>query len=64
MYLKRTGAGEVLYFTLGHSRGHYDMRPIMDEYPTIERGSWNTPAFVEILRRGIRWAAAAERIPS
>jgi type 1 glutamine amidotransferase len=64
MYLKRTGAGEVLYFTLGHSRGHYDMRPIMDEYPTIERGSWNTPAFIEILRRGIRWAATAERISS
>lgn len=64
LYLKRTGDGEVLYFTLGHSRGHYDMRPIMDEYPNIERGSWNTPAFVEILRRGIRWAATAERMSS
>ncbi len=27
MYLKQVGAGEVLYFTLGHARGHYDMRP-------------------------------------
>ena len=45
MYLKKVGAGEVLYFTLGHARGHYDMRPLMDEYPTVERGSWPVPAF-------------------
>ena len=61
MYLKRTGTGEVLYLTLGHSRGRYDMRPLMEDYPTIERGSWHTPAFIEILRRGIRWAASGQR---
>ena len=33
MYLKQVGDGEVLYLTLGHARGHYDMRPLMDEYP-------------------------------
>ena len=57
MYLKQVGAGEVLYLTLGHARGHYDMRPLMDEYPQVERGSWNVPAFQELLRRGLRWAA-------
>jgi hypothetical protein len=57
MYLKRVGAGEVLYFTLGHARGRYDMRPLMDEYPAVERGSWPVPEFQELLRRSLRWAA-------
>jgi uncharacterized protein len=57
MYLKQVGAGEVLYLTLGHARGRYDMRPLMDEYDHVERGSWKVPAFHELLRRGLRWAA-------
>jgi type 1 glutamine amidotransferase len=57
MYLKRHGEGEVLYLTLGHARGRHDMRPLMQEYPQVERGSWKVPAFNELLRRAIRWAA-------
>lgn len=57
MYLKSIGAGEVLYLTLGHARGQYDMQPLMAEYPEIERGSWKAPTFHELLRRGLRWAA-------
>jgi type 1 glutamine amidotransferase len=60
MYLKQVGAGEVLYFTLGHARGRYDMRPLMDEYPHVERGSWPVPAFTELLRRSLRWAAGLQ----
>lgn len=56
MYLKAHGPGEVLYLNLGHARGRYDMQPLMDEYPSVERGSWKTPAFYELLRRGIRWS--------
>lgn len=56
MYRKPVGAGEILYFTLGHARGQYDMRPLMEEYPQIERGSWPTPQFIELLRRSLRWA--------
>ena len=55
-YLRRLGEGAVLYNTLGHCRGHYDMSPLTDFYPRIERGSWNQPAFYELLRRSIRWA--------
>lgn len=58
MYLHRFGRGEVLYCTLGHCRGKYDMRPLIPEYPTVERGSWKLPIYHEILRRGIRWAAS------
>jgi uncharacterized protein len=57
MYLKQVGDGEVLYLTLGHARGRYDMRPLMDEYQQVERGSWKSPEFHELLRRGLRWAA-------
>ena len=56
MYLHPHGQGEVLYLTLGHCRGKYDMRPIMDEYPVVERCSWELPVFYELLRRGIRWS--------
>jgi hypothetical protein len=58
MYLHPHAGGEVLYCTLGHCRGKYDMRPMMAEYPAVERGSWKLPVYHELLRRGIRWAAA------
>lgn len=55
MYLRMLGKGGVLYNTLGHCRGHYDMQPVMDYYPTIERCSWELPEYYELLRRGLRW---------
>jgi type 1 glutamine amidotransferase len=57
LYLHAHGGGEVLYCTLGHCRGKYDMRPMIPEYPQVERGSWKLPVFHELLRRGLRWAA-------
>lgn len=59
MYLRELGAGAVLYNTLGHCRGHYDMVPVVDYYPKIERGSWEQPAYAELLRRSLRWARGA-----
>jgi hypothetical protein len=56
LYLKHHGPGAVLYLTLGHARGRYDMRPISDRYPFVERGAWTLPVFQELLRRGLRWA--------
>jgi type 1 glutamine amidotransferase len=56
MYVHAHGGGEVLYCTLGHCRGKYDMRPMIAEYPSIERGSWKLPVYRELLRRAIRWA--------
>jgi len=54
-YLRPLGRGAVLYNTLGHCRGHWDMRPVMDWYPRVERCSWERPQYYELLRRGIRW---------
>ncbi len=55
-YLHPVGEGTVLYLTLGHCRGHYDMQPLMDFYPAPEKGSWALPVFYDLLRRGIAWA--------
>ena len=60
MYLHPHAGGEVLYCTLGHCRGKYDMRPMIEHYPSVERGSWKLPVYHELLRRGIRWAASLE----
>ena len=56
MYLHPYGGGEVLYLTLGHCRGKYDMQPHIEEYPEPEFGAWKTDEYYELLRRGIRWA--------
>ncbi len=55
-YLRPLGAGAVLYLTLGHCRGHYDMRPLMDYYPVIERGAWDLPVYRTLIDRGLEWA--------
>nr|WP_255696771.1 ThuA domain-containing protein [Sandaracinobacteroides sayramensis] len=56
-YLRRVGRGGILYLTLGHCRGHHDMQPLTDWWPDVDRGSWEEPAFRELVRRGIGWAA-------
>ena len=55
LYLRSIGAGAVLYCSLGHCRGHYDLRPLSNYWPHPQRCSWDYPIFREILRRGIRW---------
>lgn len=55
-YLNPRGKGAVLYLTLGHCRGHYDMQPMIDFYPAPEKGSWELPVFHDLLHRGIAWA--------
>lgn len=56
LYIHPYGKGQVLYFTLGHCRGKYDMQPLIEEYPEPEKGAWKTPEYYEVLRRGIQWA--------
>jgi type 1 glutamine amidotransferase len=55
-YIKRHGAGAVLYLTLGHCRGHYDLQPLADWWPTVDRCAWDLPVFHTLLRRGLAWA--------
>lgn len=62
LYERKHGSGAVLYLTLGHCRGHYDMQPLMDYYQDEERGSWENPIFFDLLRRGLTWASG-DRLP-
>lgn len=54
MYLHPWGTGSVLYLSLGHCQGKHDMKPMADIVPAV-KGSWNSPVYYELLRRGIRW---------
>jgi len=61
MYIKAQGEGAVLYNTLGHCRGHYDMQPWLDWWPTVDRCAWDLPVFHDLLRRGIGWCKEGKR---
>jgi uncharacterized protein len=52
-----TAGGGVLYYTLGHCHGRWDLRPVLDDAGKAERGAWTVPVHTELLRRGLRWAA-------
>lgn len=56
LYLRTLGAGAVLYNTLGHCRGHHDLRPLVRWWPSVERGAWELPVYRTLLRRGLEWA--------
>jgi type 1 glutamine amidotransferase len=62
-YLKPIGEGAVLYLTLGHCRGHYDLQPAVEYYEIPEKGSWALPVFYDLLRRGLEWAKAPALSP-
>jgi len=64
LYLRPVGDGGVLYCSLGHCRGHYDLRPMASYWPHPQRCSWDYPEFTEILRRGIRWGIGAQASPA
>lgn len=55
LYLRPRGAGGVLYLTPGHARGRYDMQPLTESYPFVERGAWILPVFHKLIGRGIAW---------
>ncbi|MFP8879501.1 MAG: ThuA domain-containing protein [Myxococcota bacterium] len=54
-YTHPVGEGEVLYITLGHCCGKYDMQPYQ-EVTEVVRGSWEDPSYRELLRRSLLWA--------
>lgn len=48
LYRRKAGAGEVLYLALGHTNA-------AGAVPE-RRGSWQSPVFQELVRRGVAWA--------
>ena len=57
LYRKKVGHGEIVYFTLGHRRGHYDMAPLMEYYPQAELGAWEVDPYMRILKNGLDWVS-------
>lgn len=55
LYERTVGAGAILYLTLGHCRGHYDLQPVAEFWPHPQRCAWNYPVYYELLRRGLGW---------
>ncbi len=60
LYRRKYARGEIVYCTLGHCRGHYDVAVFTPFWPHPERCGWNYPIYYEILRRSLRWAAGTE----
>ena len=57
LYLRRTGAGTVCFFGLGHCRGRFDVQDLgKDDLGVRDFGSWTVPEYRTILRRCIHWA--------
>ena len=57
LYRRKQGRGEIVYCTLGHCRGHYDVAVFTPFWPHPERCGWNYPVYYELLRRSLSWAA-------
>jgi type 1 glutamine amidotransferase len=55
LYEKKIENGAILYCTLGHRRGHWDMEPLTNYYKKEELGAWELPIFDRILRNSIKW---------
>lgn len=56
LYTRDLGKGRIVYNTLGHCRGHYDLPGLQDFYPNPELCAWNYAVYYDLLRRGIAWA--------
>ncbi len=57
LYRRKQGRGEIVYCTLGHCRGHYDVAVFTPFWPHPERCAWNYPIYHELLRRCLKWAS-------
>ena len=56
LYTREFGQGMIVYNTLGHCRGHYDLPGIRDFNPIPDRCAWDYAVYYKLLRRGIAWA--------
>ncbi|QLC26919.1 ThuA domain-containing protein [Parasphingopyxis algicola] len=56
LYTRDIGKGRIVYNTLGHCRGHYDLPDMEPFYTHPERCAWDYPVYYDLLRRGLGWA--------
>lgn len=56
LYTRDLKAGQIVYNTLGHCRGHYDLPGMVDFNPHPTKCAWDYPIYYDLLRRGLLWA--------
>jgi uncharacterized protein len=65
LYRRPLGTGEVVYFSLAHCSSTWDLiDPPFDKIPPerrpVGRGSWDLPAYREILARALKWVTRTD----
>jgi len=64
LFTRNHGGGDVLYFTLGHCRGRFDIEDLgIEDTGVVDRVAWESPEFREVLRRCIAWSIHGEMWP-
>ena len=64
LFTRNHGGGQVLYFTLGHCRGRFDIEDLgIEDTGLVDRVAWESPEFREVLRRCIAWSVHGEMWP-
>lgn len=57
LYTRKEGDGEVVYFTLGHCRGRFDVTDLgIADTGVVDRVAWESEEYREVLRRCVAWA--------
>lgn len=57
LFTRKKGNGEVVYLTLGHCRGRFDVSDLgIADTGIVDRVAWESPEFREVLRRCVAWA--------
>jgi type 1 glutamine amidotransferase len=57
LYTRDDGDGRVVYFTLGHCRGRFDVSDLgVADTGVVDRVAWDSAEYREVLRRCVAWA--------
>jgi len=57
LFTRKEGDGEVVYFTLGHCRGRFDVTDLgIADTGVVDRVAWESQEYREVLRRCVAWA--------
>lgn len=60
LYRRRVGDGAVVYLTLGHCRGRFDVQDLgIEDLGHLDRVAWESPEYRTVLTRCIDWAVHA-----
>ncbi len=61
LFTRNQGDGQVVYFTLGHCRGRFDVSDLgIADTGVVDRVAWESPEFREVLRRCVAWSVHGE----